>query len=126
MLRRADREPRRRWRNGTPPGGSTQTQAWDINNSGQIVGEYLDCSGDSHGFLLNGGVFTTIDFPAAQCGLGGDFAEGINDASQISGRYCAITGCNGYYFDGTTYSALAVGPGNTVAFIILLTWRKHG
>ncbi len=57
---------------------------------------------------------------------GGDFAEGINDAGQISGRYCAITGCNGYYFDGTTYSALAVGPGNTEAFIILLTWRKHG
>ena len=87
MLRRADREPRRRWRNGTPPGGSTQTQAWDINNSGQIVGEYLDGSGDSHGFLLNGGLFTTIDFPAAQGGLGGDFAEGINDAGQISGRY---------------------------------------
>ena len=65
-------------------------------------------------------------FPAAQGGLGGDFAEGINDAGQISGRYCAITGCNGYYFDGTTYSALAVGPGNTEAFIILLTWRKHG
>src|SRR5712692_4360494 len=62
MLRRADRAPRGRWRNGTPPGGSTQTQAWDINNSGQIVGEYLDGSGDSHGFLLNGGVFTTIDF----------------------------------------------------------------
>jgi len=70
--------------NGTPPGGSTQTQAWDINNSGQIVGEYLDGSGDSHGFLLNGGVFTTIDFPAAQGGLGGDFAEGINDAGQVA------------------------------------------
>lgn len=97
---------------------STQTQALDINNAGQIVGQFIDGSGGNHGYLLNGGVFTTIDFPAAQGGVGGDLAEGINDAGQISGRYCSTTQCNGFYFDGMNYSALSVGPGNVEAFDI--------
>ena len=87
----------------------------------------MDGSGDSHGFLLNGGVFTTIDFPAAQGGLGGDFAEGINDAGQVAiARLPDATGTT-LTERPTRHSRLAqVGPGNTVAFIILLTWRKHG
>jgi probable HAF family extracellular repeat protein len=31
--------------------GSTSTQAWGINDSGEIVGTYADAGGGQHGFL---------------------------------------------------------------------------
>jgi hypothetical protein len=37
------------------------TQAWDINNAGQIVGDFATLQ--IHGFLETNGIFTTIDFP---------------------------------------------------------------
>ena len=42
------------------------TEAFGINNAGQIVGFYHDASGVSHGFLYSGGVYTTIDYPGAK------------------------------------------------------------
>ena len=46
------------------PLATQDTQGGGINNAGQIVGDYADASG-GHGFLLSGGVFTTIDEPVA-------------------------------------------------------------
>ncbi|MEP6961975.1 MAG: PxKF domain-containing protein [Acidobacteriota bacterium] len=64
---------------GSMPG---TTKPWAINTSGQIVGLYTDpCFCKQHGFLLSGGVFTTIDDP----GYFGSSAYGINDAGQIVG-----------------------------------------
>ena len=48
---------------------------------GQILGNYYD--GASHGFLLDGGAFTSIDFPGALS----TEAHGINDLGQIVGSY---------------------------------------
>src|SRR4051794_12280113 len=62
--------------------GATNTSAEDINNVGQIVGQF---SGGLHGFLDTGGSFTQIDVP------GGSFTQalGINDAGQIVGAFVA-------------------------------------
>jgi probable HAF family extracellular repeat protein len=54
-----------------------------VNNSGQIVGQYLDSNFVQHGFLYSGGQFTSIDFPGAFA----TSAVGINNAGQIVGWY---------------------------------------
>jgi probable HAF family extracellular repeat protein len=63
------------------PPGSTYTQAWGINDSGQISGLYNDSASYTHGFLLSGGEFTTLDFPKAVATL----ATGINNNGDIVG-----------------------------------------
>lgn len=62
--------------------GSSFSQAWDINNTGEIVGAY-SMGGRHFGFLLSGGTYTTIDPPGASYSE----AQGINDAGQIVGWY---------------------------------------
>jgi hypothetical protein len=58
------------------------TDAGDINNAGQIVGEYALSS--LHGFLYTGGVYTSIDDPQATFNTS---ADGINDQGKIVGVY---------------------------------------
>ncbi len=69
--------------------GSFNTEAYGINNFGAIVGFYVnfipDHGNQGHGFLWEGGRFTSIDFP-------GDWetftvADGINDFGNIVGWY---------------------------------------
>src|SRR5205807_6998577 len=60
----------------------TRTRAFAINDAGQIAGTFT--SGNSHGFLLSGGVFTRIDDPSAD---GGTDVSGINASGQIAGTY---------------------------------------
>jgi uncharacterized membrane protein len=59
--------------------GSTYTQAYGINNRGQIVGGYRDTSGRQHGFLLDRHRYRTLDVP----GGGGNAAVGINDRGVV-------------------------------------------
>jgi probable HAF family extracellular repeat protein len=66
--------------------GATLTNAYGINNSGQIVGSFNDSSG-SHGFLKNGSTYTPFDYPGATSTT----AYGINDSGQIVGT-AAISG----------------------------------
>ncbi len=49
--------------------------ATGINNSGIIIGEYEDASGH-HGFVDNGGTFSTVDDPH---GIGATYVTSIND-----------------------------------------------
>ena len=66
--------------------GAAATDAFGINERGQIVGFYSEPSpGPSHGFLLDSGTFTTIDVPGADSTI----AFGINDRDQIVGIYTA-------------------------------------
>jgi len=64
------------------PGG-TETQAYGINDRGQIVGNYV-AGGAFHGFLLANGIFTAIDVPGATTGTQ---AREINNRGQIVGVY---------------------------------------
>jgi probable HAF family extracellular repeat protein len=62
--------------------GARNTQAFGINEAGDIVGLYYAADGSRHGFLLSQGEFNSID-------LSGVFtnAASINDAGDIVGRY---------------------------------------
>jgi uncharacterized membrane protein len=63
--------------------GAVATLAVDINNSGQIVGRYIDASGINHGSLLANGIFTSITCPGAYFTR----AIGINGSGDIVGSY---------------------------------------
>jgi uncharacterized membrane protein len=62
--------------------GAVFTAADDINASGQIAGWYVDASGTTHGFVLDGN-YTSIDFPGAAY----TSVLGINANGDIVGRY---------------------------------------
>src|SRR5687767_15023552 len=47
------------------PGAASTRWAGGVNSRGDVVGAYRDSSGNTHGYVLNGGVFTTIDYPGA-------------------------------------------------------------
>src|ERR1700690_2721154 len=61
--------------------GAISTVAFGINNSGYVVGEYFDISGNRHGFVTNGKTFQTLDYPGAAATSAG----AINDWGQIVG-----------------------------------------
>ena len=70
--------------NADPTGG---TNAFGINRRGQIVGTWFDASPGvnlSRGFLLNDGVFTTIDAPEASRGT---MILDISDSGRLAGVY---------------------------------------
>jgi hypothetical protein len=66
------------------PSAPANTQAFGINDTGEIVGAYGDATG-THGFVDNGGTFTTIDDPSSA--VNRTWAYGINDAGEIVGVY---------------------------------------
>lgn len=93
--------------------GSTLQIACGVNDSGQIVGSYLDASSVWHGYELSGGVYTTIDVPFA----GATFtnAYGINNAGAIVGAWSNASGTFGFELSGGTYTSLQV-PGETTTY----------
>lgn len=79
--------------------GAVQTDAFDINSSGQIVGYYADATG-VHGFLDNAGTFSSLNYPGAHTK-----AFGINDSGQIVGAYTdGISGA--FLYDAGTFTSL--------------------
>lgn len=64
--------------------GATFTRAYGINDTRQIVGDYLDSSGRLYGFRLSGGRFTKINVPGSD---GTTDARGISDNGLIVGQY---------------------------------------
>jgi probable HAF family extracellular repeat protein len=78
------------------------TAANGINASGQIVGYFIN-NGGTHGFLLSGGTYTSLDDPLATQGTN---AFGINAAGQIVGSYSTSSGIHGFIYDGNSYITL--------------------
>src|SRR5258707_1379444 len=78
------------------------TEAFGINAAGQVVGQYRNASG-LHGFLLSGGMYTTLDDPLATSGT---VASGINDTGQIVGYYQNASGFHGFLYSSGTYTTL--------------------
>ena len=72
----------------TIPGAMGGAQATGINNSQQICGFYIDANGVNHGFLLNFGLFLTLDAP------GSTFTQalGLNNNGQVVGDYMDASG----------------------------------
>jgi hypothetical protein len=46
--------------------GSTQSEVFDINDHGVMLGRYRDARGINHGFFLEDGAFTTFDYVGPQ------------------------------------------------------------
>jgi probable HAF family extracellular repeat protein len=70
--------------------GATSTVPSFINLEGVIVGSYTDSTGTSHGFVLNGGKYTTVNYPDAI----GSALSSINDLGEMSGFYCSDIACD--------------------------------
>jgi hypothetical protein len=73
--------------------GSSYTQALGINDHDEIVGDYRDGSGLTHGFVLLNPLSTpqwqTIDDPAA---AGSTVVNGVNDTGDLVGSYIDSAG----------------------------------
>ena len=70
--------------------GTIYSEATNINDRGDIVGQMIDDNGFAHGFLLSGGVLTILSFPGAS----DTYALGINDSGLVAG-YWDIVDANG-------------------------------
>ena len=93
------------------PSATNATNANGINNLGQIVGNYYDASFTSHGFIQDGGIFTSIDNPLAAQGdpnvSQGTVLNGINDAGQVAGYYYDVSGIgHGFVYDSGNFTAI--------------------
>jgi probable HAF family extracellular repeat protein len=73
--------------------GAASTQAFGINERGDVVGAYTDTGGNSHGFRLSDGRFRSIDFPDAILTT----ARGINDDGEVVGAFANITEPDGLH-----------------------------
>jgi probable HAF family extracellular repeat protein len=82
--------------------GASLTTAAGINDHGQIVGAYVDSTGQRHGYLDTNGRFTTIDPPGATSAE----ASGINDRGQIVGFYSDSTGQHGFLDTNGTFTTI--------------------
>ena len=101
------------------PGGNT-TEALGVNDKDQIVGSYLDGSGNMHGFVLSSPLgpkshWQTIDDPH---GVGTTTVNGINDAGDLVGFYTDSAGnTDGMLaMPNTAYLQLQAMPSGTVSF----------
>lgn len=90
------------------PAGTTISQATDVNNAGEVSGFY-----GSSGFLLNGGILTTLNFPGATSTQ----ALGLNNAGDVVGDYVDSGGVmHGFVFDGVSFKSFDA-PGSTATTI---------
>jgi probable HAF family extracellular repeat protein len=94
-----------------PTGTGEYLQASGINDGGQIVGTSETTSGNftgSQGYLLlPDGTFSFLNVP----GSTSTFANGINNAGQIAGRFYDSSSQHGFLYSGGVYSPFNV-PGS--------------
>jgi len=98
------------------------TQAYGINDKGQVVGQFAESNNVPQGFLYRHGKYTTIDDPHAGAGFGqGTTAHAINDFGEIVGWYIDKKGVtHGFLYsinthDFTTLNDPSAGKGSTYA-----------
>lgn len=101
--------------------GADRTQAWDTNDAGIVVGEYLDSLSHRHWFLYDGTTFSDLNLPYDPENV---LITGINDADQLVGRYADANGSHGFIATPTS-----VAEPSTVAIVAmgltLLGWRTR-
>jgi hypothetical protein len=104
--------------------GTNLSEAFKINDRGDVVGNFIGDDGFAHGFLLSAGVVTTLDFPGAS----DTYALGINDSGTVVG-YWDVLDVNGnllaksrFHLDerriyGSRFSGFRVQRANTSALM---------
>ncbi len=98
------------------PNAASGTECIGINNLGQIVGAYNLNPPETghlfegqHGFLFDGGTFSTIDFPAGA--VTSTTSNRINDSSVVVGLYRTNGPGNGFEDAGGTFTSVNVPGG---------------
>jgi len=90
--------------------GATHTEAWDINNSGVIIGWYdanSDYPWEPRGFVLYEATWYSLDYPGAMW----TFAMGINDGGTLVGTSVDAGGVAfGYSLTGGGYTYIDPYP----------------
>jgi uncharacterized membrane protein len=108
------------------PGAAAFTQAWKINDSGEIVGRYTGANdGKYHIFILSNGSFTAVpDVPEA-FETAVIEAGGLNSNGDIVTQYCSAKPCglgsvgdvHGFLLSGGVYTTFDYpGAALTMAF----------
>jgi hypothetical protein len=96
---------------------AVSTAAAAINNSGEIAGFYTDAGHVIHGFLDNGGVFTTVDAPGASetellglndrgIAVGFDVVNGVQHGILFNSFFDVFTNIDPPGSQGTTINGL--------------------
>jgi hypothetical protein len=71
------------------------------------VGAYVDASGVSHGFVLSGGTYSTVDYP----GAAGTVLSSVNPAGELSGFTCSDPACGVFGATNVTHGFLVSKKG---------------
>lgn len=99
------------------PAGATSSDAWDVNNAGQVVGSYSSAAFTYYrGYVWSGGTFTTLTGPAGALSTS---ALGVSDTGTVVGAYydtqviddtgaLVLGNSHGFIYEGGTYTALNV------------------
>lgn len=81
----------------------------DINDHGQIVGQFDDAQGAGHGFVCEDGSFCQLDYPDASS----TNVLGINNLGQMVGMFGTLTATSGFLYDRGTFSPPLAFPGSS-------------
>ena len=98
------------------PGATGGAQATGINNSQQVCGFYIDKNGVNHGFWLNTGTLTILDFP------GSTFTQalGLNNSNEVVGDYVDAQGLtHGFVYNTSTKKWVSVDDPNGVGTTVV-------
>jgi hypothetical protein len=98
------------------PGAVGGAQATGINNSQQVSGFYIDKAGKNHGFFLNFGSLTTLDFP------GSIFTQalGLNNVNEVVGSYQDNAGAShGFVYNTVTKKYQSVDDPNGIGTTVV-------
>lgn len=63
--------------------GAVLTNAQGINAGGEVVGWYTDTAGNTHGFVMSGGEYRSVDYPGAKSTQ----LRGIGPSGDVVGAY---------------------------------------
>jgi probable HAF family extracellular repeat protein len=101
------------------PNPGSETGAEGVNDSGTVVGYYVNPSNDSAvSFIYSGGTFTDLPAPSGTAPLSAE-AMDINNAGQIVGFYQSQSPNHGFLYKGGVYTTLddpSAGPSGTIAY----------
>ena len=96
------------------PGAAAFTQAWKINDSGEIVGRYTGADdGRHHVFILSNGIFTAVPDVPGSTETAVIEVGGLNSTGAIVTQYCSGKSCglgsvgdvHGFLLSGGVYTS---------------------
>jgi hypothetical protein len=95
--------------------GSVATFPWGINDSGSVVGSYIDSQSIEHGFIYSNGSWATLDDPTNKTGR----LLGISNTGAIVG------GFNPFLYENGRFKLISV-PDNPTAYIDIRAMTPGG